>query len=220
MQAIRLGDFMGVRYGIVSHDDPFEIFDVARDPKQTQNVAAEHPDLQAQMHGAVLRMRRPETTAKRPYDSELVPAVKLESAVRGIERQTFTQPMPWLAKLDEMEPAGRSTALKIVGESLSESSTAALFTGYLEAPADGEFSFTIPAGAEAVLRLHDATVIDAGFRGSLDEKSGTIKLAAGKHPFRFYWRATGGHSAPQLDWAHADKPRQPIPPSAFFRQQL
>jgi arylsulfatase A-like enzyme len=40
MQAIRVGDFVGVRYGVKSHSDPFEIYNVVTDPKETTDVAS------------------------------------------------------------------------------------------------------------------------------------------------------------------------------------
>ncbi len=49
-QAVRLGDWKGVRLG--GHEDagaPIELYDLAADPGETQNVAADHPDIVARV---------------------------------------------------------------------------------------------------------------------------------------------------------------------------
>ncbi len=97
MQAIRFGDHIGIRYRIGSHADPFEIYDIVSDPKQTKDLAAEMPDLHAKMRDGVLRMRMPESTAPRPYDSELVPAISVESTL-GIGWSAHESNAPWLAR--------------------------------------------------------------------------------------------------------------------------
>lgn len=210
MQALRIGEHMGVRYSVASHSDPFEIYNVAADPKQTRNLAAERADLQREMHDTVLRVRRPEASAPRPYDAEHVPALRVEKAAPGVKWRAFTQPMPWLAKLDEIEPAARGTAKAFDEIKPPEGATALLVSGCIEAPADGDYTFTLPAGANAVLRIHEAAVIDAGFAAAAAEASGTIRLAKGRHPFRLYSAAP----AP-LRWSSADGSAQIVPASAL-----
>ena len=53
----------------------------------------------------------------------------------------------------------------------------------LVAPADGDYTFYLSTDTGALLRIHDATVIDAdyGYVGG-KEVSGMIKLKAGLHP--------------------------------------
>ena len=48
-------------------------------------------------HDTVLRLRRPDESAPRPYDDEFVPAVVAEKTQPGVEWRAFTQPLPWLA---------------------------------------------------------------------------------------------------------------------------
>jgi arylsulfatase A-like enzyme len=43
MQAVRMGDWKGIRYG--SMTAPMELYDLAKDPQEAQNVAAEHPEV-------------------------------------------------------------------------------------------------------------------------------------------------------------------------------
>lgn len=201
MQVIREGDHVGVRYNVQSHADPFEIYNVIEDPEQTRNLADQLPQLQQQMHDVVLRMRRPNPSAPRPYDNEWIPAISAADAAPGVLWHTYTAHAPWLARLDDLIPeeSGEATTIQQCPE-LDESQSQ-LITGLINVPVDGKYTFTLPAGVTAVLRLHDATVLDAGFSPSESDVSGTAPLAAGKHPFRLYWTGT---RAPEL---HLDGPQ-------------
>jgi hypothetical protein len=92
-----------------------------------------------------------------------------------------------------------------------------LFAGYLNIPSDGVYTFFMKADMGALLRIHDATVIDEdfGYTGGR-EISRSIRLQAGLHPFRLYYaRGHNGTPAFKLEWSGPQIPRQPIPPSAF-----
>ncbi len=43
MQAVRMGDWKGIRYGSLTA--PMELYDLAKDPQEAQNVAAGHPEV-------------------------------------------------------------------------------------------------------------------------------------------------------------------------------
>ena len=219
MQALRLGDFMGVRYQVTNHAAPFEIYNVVTDPQQTNNLATQpaYAVVQQQMHDTVLRVRRPDDQAKRPYDDELVPAVKVPSAIAGVGWRTFTQKLPWVAKLDDLKPASSGTRADLA-LNLPRSADSVLFTGYIEAPADGEYTFHLTANTGALLRLHEATVVDADF-GHSDgsEVCGAIRLQAGRHPFRLYYhRGSAAAPALKLQWSNATFSKQEVPASALF----
>jgi arylsulfatase A-like enzyme len=222
MQALRLGDFMGVRYQTASHAVPFEIYNVVTDPQQTNNLAAQpaFAALQQQMRDTVLRVRRPSAQAKRPYDDELVPSVRATNAVRGVEWRAFTGKLPWVAKLDDVKPASTGTRADFA-LTPPKNTDSVLFTGYLEAPADGEYAFHLTANSGALLRLHEATVIDADFgHAGGGEVSGTIRLQAGRHPFRLYHhRGAAAAPALRLQWSSATLAKQELPASVLFHDK-
>ena len=219
MQALRLGDFMGVRYQIKDHAEPFEIYNVVTDPQETNNLAGlpAFAALQQQMHDSVLRLRRPDAESKRPYDHELVPSVKSLNAVRGLEWRAFKLPTPWVAKLDGLKPTATGTHSDLT-PNVAKKTDAMLFIGYLEVPADGEYTFHLTANAGALLRLHEATVVDADFGHKFpEESSGAIRLQAGRHPFRLYYRRSANAPVLKLQWSGPGLTRQDIPPTAFSR---
>jgi arylsulfatase A-like enzyme len=220
MQMIRFGEFVAVRYNAQSHADNFEIYDVVANPKETVNLAASNAALQQKVKDTVLQMRRPDATAPRPYDNELVPPLTPSHTTHGVKWKAFAQTFPWLPELTALAPSSSGTAeLPDVKVLPRDNDVALLFTGYLEVPADGTYTFHVRADTRAFLRIHEAQIIDAdfGYTGGA-EKSGAILLKAGKHPFRLsYARGTAGSPALSLDWSGPGVARQPIPATAFLR---
>lgn len=224
MQALRVGDYVGVRYDVKSADDDFEIYQVTTDPKETKNLASEpaQAGLQQRLKDLALQARRPDAGAPRPYDSAFVPAVDVAKAglQPGLSWQRFEGATPWVPAAQGMKATanGRAAGLDLAAPAAkSPKAFATVFTGYLEVPADGEYTFSLTADTGAELRLHDATVIDADFGyigGSTRE--GTIRLKAGLHPFRLTTRHTGAAKpALALTWAGPELAPQPVPVAAF-----
>lgn len=185
MQMIRFGDHVGVRYNVKKHEEPFQIYNVVKDPKQMKNLAVRNPKMQQRMHDAVIRMRRPHAMMKRPYDQELVPASKKGGVQAGFKWASFKTGSSWLAKLDDLK-SSKDGVIATVGDLKEAEGDAVLLSGWIEVPKNGEYTFTIPAKELALLRIHRATVVDAAFKLSAKERSGKILLEAGKHPFTLY----------------------------------
>jgi arylsulfatase A-like enzyme len=220
MQAIRIGDFMGVRYNVLGHANPFEIYNVVADPKQTTNLAGGNASLQQQMKDTVLRLRRPDGSASRPYDSELVPPLTPSPTTNGVAWRAYPQAFSWVPKLEKLTPSSSGTSPRPdLAVRPRDQDIGLLFSGYLNAPADGEYTLSLKVDTTALLRIHEATVIDSDFAHvGGTEDSGTIRLKAGKHPFRLYYRrGTAGTPALSLQWSGPGFAKQTIPDSAFFR---
>lgn len=221
MQAIRLGELMGVRYDILDPKAPFEIYNVAKDPGQAKNLAGEYGQIQSAMQELVRGMRRPDPGAKRPYDQELMPAQHANSPAMGVVRQVFESSSPWVARLEDLKPDGsdiheRPSIARKDGAPARDHSM--LFTGFLYAPDDGEYIFHLKTDTGALLRIHEATVIDADFGYDPgQERSGSVRLQKGLHSYRLY-SVHRGPVAPVLDWqwTRPDSPREAIPAPAFF----
>lgn len=219
MQALRLGDYIGVRYNIQSHADPFEIYNILTDPQELRNLAQDpaHATLQQQLHDLVLGLRRPDAAAPRPYDNELVPTVHPANTTPGVAWRAVAQTAPWVAQFDDLKPLATGVSARPDVTVSARGNVGILWSGYIAVPQDGDYTFSLATDAGALLRIHEATVLDADFGyqpGS--EKSGTIRLQAGQHPFRLYYSRRGGH-APLLDlkWSSAGVPTQAIPARAF-----
>ncbi len=224
MQVIRLNGFQGVRYNIASQTNDFEIYDVAHDLKQATNLATQSSfaTLQQQMKDRVLQLRRPDSSAPRPFDSALVPATVATQITSGIQWSTYTEAFPWVPELTTLSAVTSGTTNRpTVAVRPRDNDVGLLFTGYLNIPTDGAYTFYMAADTGAFLRIHDAILIDEdyGYTGG-SELSSTIPLKAGLHPFRLYYaRRSVGVPTLTLAWSGPSINKQTIPDSAFFRDQ-
>lgn len=226
MQTIRMGDYIGVRYQTESASDDFEIYNVVKDPAQRQNLA-DNPekqsfiqDLQQKMKRRVLQMRRPDTTASRPYDSAAVPSLDPAPSdlQGGLQAEKYRGNYPWVPKFTRIDPD--STAI-IALPSLDQKPIipqARRYAGYLEIPKTGSYTFYLRAATGALLRLHKSILIDADHayeNGNL--RSETIRLEKGLHPFRLHY-LYNGESPPmlQLEWSGPGFVRSPIKAGVFY----
>ena len=221
MQTIRFGDYVGVRYNIQSQADPFEIYNVVADPKETNNLATTMPDLEKRMKTTVLQVRRPNDSASRPYDNELVPALPPISTFtmrNGVYWKAFEGDYPWVPDFEILIPVASGVAndpdLK---KRTRDNDIGLFFTGYLNIPTNGDYTFYLEADSGAVLKIHDATVIDAdfGYVGGR-EMSGSVRLQEGLHRFRLYYaRRNSGTPSLKLSWSGPNIPKQIIPDTVF-----
>lgn len=222
MQVIRRGDLLGVRYNILSQADNFEIYNVVKDPQESKNLAADpgYSATQQKMKDLVLQLRRPNDSAPRPYDTNLVPKiVSSKSMQMGIEWRAYEGTFPWLPEFTTFTPSSNGTTnLPTLDVLPREHDAGVLFSGNINVPTDGEYTFYLTTDSRALLRIHEATVVDEdfGYAGG-KERSGTIRLQAGYHPFRLYCAHKAKEtSSLKFEWSGLGIPKQPIPSTAFF----
>jgi arylsulfatase A-like enzyme len=217
MQALREGDFMGVRYNVTKHADNFEIYHIVTDPQQVTNLASANPALQQRLKDRVLQIRRPNASAPRPYDRELVPPVNVVAPViKKLDYAVFEGKWPWLPDLDTLTPrkTGQTGGLNL-GVRTRRTNYALRFSGFFQAPADGEYTFHLTSDTGAQLRLHDALVIDDDFNHTGACVSATIRLKSGPHPIRLFYRHETGPAVLRLEYSGPGISRQSVPSTAF-----
>ena len=200
MQLIRLGDFSGVRYDIQSAGDDFEIYNVVEDPQQSEDLGGKpaFQGLQALMKASVLQMRQPDQSATRPYDEALAPAVEPRLPTEGLSRSAYPGEFPWAADVSGLEPAARGVSGGLDASVLDKPGML-VFEGLVQVPADGEYRFSLETETVAVIRMHDALLLDEGVTEA------SIRLAAGFHPIRVYClKKTGREKALDLRWKGSD----------------
>jgi uncharacterized sulfatase len=217
MQVIFHGGFKGVRYNVRAHADPFEIYDLTKDPGETSNLAAGKPAIQQEMKDRVLRLRRPDSSSASPYDSGFVPGTSAPVS-SGVQWASYQGPFPWVPDFSSLTPVATGTCAGITpavgpgGEDFG-----LRFDGYLLIPADGDYTFHLPSSGGSHLRIHEATVIDDDLGRSGAEPSGSIRLRAGLHPFRLSFRHATGAAAVALEWSGPGIARQAVPAANFRR---
>ena len=175
------------------------------------------PALQQQMKDRVLQIRRPGGDVTRPYDAEVIPAVKAGVDVgKRLEYAVFEGTRPWLSNFNLLTPAktGRTQGLDLSVRPRA-AQCGLRFRGCLPAPADGEYTFHLTSDAGAQLRLHDALVIDDHFNHNGSEGTASARLQTGLHPLGLFCRHQTGGAALRLEDSRQRIPRQPVPATAL-----
>ena len=91
------------------------------------------------------------------------------------------------------------------------------FTGYIDVPADGQYTFYTSSDDGSNLYIDDVQVVDNdGLHGD-QEKSGTIGLKAGKHAISVGFFQQAGDKVLRVSYAGAGVSKQVIPSSALYR---
>ena len=189
MQMLRLQDTVAIRYNIQSPEDDFEIYDILKDPKQendlskTENLKAMQKFLKAK----VLQSRLADSSAKRPYDGAIIPGKGITSSLKkGWKMTNYEVNTDWISA-PAIESVQIINSLDFKGEKNSY-----LFSGYVNIPEDGHYTFSLKTEGKAFIRLHDIALIDEDSNyksGTL--KSQTLHLAKGFHPIKLYSKSNG-----------------------------
>ena len=132
--------------------------------------------------------------------------------------RSYTGSFPWVPQFEGMTASGEGHADGLKMGAVG-GAAGVRFDGYIEAPADGKYTFFLSSDGGAEVRLHEATVIDAdfGYAGGR-EVSAEIVLKAGKHPFHLsYAKRPGaaGAAALQLSWSGPGIEKGAVPATAF-----
>lgn len=204
MQNIFLNGYMGVRYHVKSANDDFEIYNLAKDERETSNLAGDQKfaELQTAMKARVLQVRTPNTSAPRPYDTALVPPViKEPSGSPGLSWSLFKGEWPWLPEFRALKSAKRGETKYVhLAMAPARKPFGVAFEGFFHATNDGKYTFTLDSDTGAMLFLHDIRVIDEPLKNPAGKFSGSVQLKAGWHPIRLYYRHTGT-AKPHLELA-------------------
>lgn len=225
----------------------FMIFETGTDPQEANNLASSRPDLQEKMKTRALAMRR--SSAIQPVgklDAAYVSPVSLqpEGLRQGLRWRVWKRAFGWVPDFSYLEgpdATGRTAGTNVqVLPSLGAKGVE--LTGYLDIPADGEYTFYLKTdkgeGSRAFVHLHEMQLIDADFNYTPGEeadsravegvaedvlaKAGTaglaaqtVKLKAGLHPIRIGYVGQSADSGLSLQWEGPGLAKQEIPAGAF-----
>ena len=158
-QLLRIGDFVGIRTQIESSSDPLRLYNVASDPHEDHNLASDpaHAEILRHMKEMLPAVRRPESSAPRPYDTDFLPAVTTEVKAGVLDARVFEGTWPWVPDLDALTPARTS---RVGGLDLSvrtrDEAFGIQFSGYLRVQTAGQYTFYLASDAGAQMWIHDA----------------------------------------------------------------
>lgn len=212
MQWLILDGYKGRRQQIASAADDFAVYDLNRDPRETENLGArpEFASLQQRMKARVLQVRRPDPAAPRPYDAAPVPpiAVAPPAVVGALSWTRHDGAWPWLPDLRLLPSAARGESAMISAAPVTPGSPGALaFSGLVRMAREDDYEFAVAGDGEAMVFVHDIRLVEAGVA-----REGRVRLAAGWHPVRIYYRTDG--RSPSLELVVKDGQGQVVPLAA------
>lgn len=227
MQVLHLDGYKGVRVDITAANTPFEIYDLKNDPQERIDLADQSPrfrKLQARMQRRALRLRRPNDSAARPYDDQPIPAL---SDGEVAEEKLATGRLQW-----RFREGAFAYVPKLTGQVSTAVGTVAVtepgrlrvpeihaagaveLAGAIQVPASGEYRFALaaPSGGGALMRLHDALVIDADAgNAAASTVTAGVRLEAGWHPITLTYLRGKDAEGCRLQWAFEEASLEPIP---------
>lgn len=89
------------------------------------------------------------------------------------------------------------------------------FTGFVEAPRDGNYTFYTNSDDGSMLYIGDTLVVRNDDKHPMQERSGELSLQAGKHEIRVDFFQGDGGAGIIASWSGPDIPKQTIPASAL-----
>ena len=95
-----------------------------------------------------------------------------------------------------------------------------LFSGYIQIPESGDWTFHCKATGGVILKIHNKLVIDGDYKYAGTEISTTVKLDKGIHPYRFYYKTSTNKPALSLQWGGPNITKSLIPADAFLCRKV
>ncbi len=175
---------------------------------------------QAALEARVTQVRRANAGAARPYDLSPVAAAAPTAVTPGLNYRVYEQATPWVPDWETQSAVaeGQTPQLDLAVRT-REDDVGVELSGYLEVPTAGAYTFFLSTDTGAFVRLHDAQLLDAdfGYHAGTEVDSGSVPLAAGRHPIRIFYRhATAADHTLSLSWQGPGINRAPIPASAWY----
>jgi hypothetical protein len=144
-----------------------------------------------------------------------MPALADASAAPGLTWKVYDGEFPWVPNLTNSKEDRTHTSTTIETELPAKATSTA--HGFLKVPSEGNYTFHLEVAGKAVVRLHDAILIDADYGyPSGEERHSTVRLEGGLHPLTIW--VTAGDAQPKLslEWT-VDGTRSTISETALFQ---
>ncbi len=219
MQAIRIGNYTGVRYQIEDEFTPLFLYNVVTDPHQDVDLS-DHPAFRPtlrEMHRLLRGSRMRSPFIPRNYDGAAAQTVgtPLET---GLDYRAFEGSWPWIPDFRYMTPVATGVVSSLTPMVATRDTDCGIqFTGYLNVPKTADYRFILNASGGGFLWIHDANVVFNARPPDGAPCEGNIRLEAGLHPFRLHFRHNSGPPVLQLRHAMDNGPVSSVPSSWFFR---
>ena len=120
---------------------------------------------------------------------------------QGVVVRSYLGEWDWVPEFLQMKAKTESLEKNIgLGPLPAEKSAGLLFSGYLKIPESGDWTFQCEASGGLIFKIHNKLVLDGDYNYEGSGLSSTVKLAAGIHPYRLYYKTPGSKPALSLQW--------------------
>jgi len=154
----------------------------------------------------------------RVYESDPTDPSDPSGPVQGLDYAYYEGTWSGLPDFGALTPvATGALANADISVRLRNDSFGFVFTGYVEIPADGNYTFYTTSDDGSTLHIGSTLVVNNDGLHSKRERSGTIALTAGKHRIRVEFFEKGGGEVLEVRWAGPGISKQLVPDSALWR---
>ena len=144
--------------------------------------------------------------------------VAVTDLVPGLEYEYYEGGWKRLPGFDKLVPTAVGTAAAVdLTIRKRDDHFGVRFTGYIEVPANGVYTFYLTSDDGSKLWIGSDLVIDHDGLHGLSERRGQIILQAGKHPMTVVSFQAGGLWHLGISYEGPGIARQPIPTSVYWR---
>ncbi len=155
--------------------------------------------------------------APAPPSARREPENPPDAAARGLAFEYYEGIWMRLPDFGQLQPVrrGKVETFDISGR-VRPDLFAFRFTGYLQAPAEGEYTFYVNSDDGSRLLIGSTEVVNNDFTHHAQEKKGSLRLRPGKHAVTVeYFDRTLGEIL-EVQWEGPGIPKGPIPKDALF----
>lgn len=183
-QAVRIGDFVGLRVQIQGPETPLRLYNVATDPHEDHDLAADpkYAPLIAQMKDLMRTAHRPQPGNPRPYENAPLPATSVPVRT-DVRIRAYPGTWYWTPDTQRLTPKSEQNAAAPSLAPLAGQPGAVEITGTIVAPETGTYTLSLDVPGRIHLWVQEAHVI-SGEAGVKEERNGAVPLAKGVHPYR------------------------------------
>ncbi len=147
------------------------------------------PELQQKMKDKVLQVRRADASAARPYDDELIPAVAINVTGQGLAAAYYEGTYAYIPDFSYLSALSSANVANIdFAQRTKDENIGFMFTGYLNVPSEGAYTFYTQSSAHYHLKIHDIHLLNSDMNYNDAEQSATLNLKSGYHPVTVYYQ--------------------------------
>ncbi len=138
----------------------------------------------------------------------------------GVEWALYEGAFTKLPDFSKLQPSksGRASGFDLASLDLPKENFALMFTGYVQIDEEGEYGFSTVSNDGSQLFIDDRLVVDSDGEHGPMEKSGRIRLTAGRHAIKVTYFQSGGSKVLRVYYQKQGKGQQPLPGSRLCLQ--